>query len=183
MTAFDNALSTRRQLGQAMVAGKAKMTAAIRIGVSEYAGPRDPATKGVTGYMRNDLRLGAFPDLWAAAELSTNPSADPGLFDYRAILMLVPIEQRRLIMAQRVLGSDPARGLPHRWPFELHIDGLHAPIHCQKLDIGAGGGPVTAGGPPRAVDLFYAVAAWYGLSNALKGPWSGNATLRVALPS
>lgn len=182
MTAFDDALTVRRQMGQQMKLGRAKLTDAIRVGVSEYAGPHDPGTPSVTGYMRNDLRLGAFPDLWAAAELSTNPHDDPGLFDFRAILMLVPIEQRKLIMAQRVLGADPARGLPHRWPFVVHIDGLTSPIYCQKLDIGAGGDPVTPGGPPRAVDLFYAVTAWFGLSNVRTGPWSGNATIRVALP-
>jgi hypothetical protein len=168
-------MTARATLARSVAAGTAKMTSAYTIEASTFGGPRDGP--GYHGYKSEDLRYWVYPDVFACAELSTNPSAPLADLDYRALMMLLPIAQRHALIAARVPG-DPSTGLPHRWPFRIS-HGVDTAV-CGKLDIGRGSAP--AHGSPRAVDLFWVVAAWLGVENLTTGPWLGLVTVQIALP-
>ena len=117
------------------------------------------------------------PDPFAVAELSTNYTAPLADLDYRALMLGLPVEDRRPIIAERVQG-DPETGLPHRWPFRVSVAGFSAT--CAKLDIGRGG--PGAQGVKRSADLFWVLAAWLGVENTRTAGWSGIVRIDIALP-
>lgn len=181
MSTWDDALAARAALAAKITAGTARLATPFVCEATTFGGPHDPGT-GSSGYKGEDLRRWAPPEPFAIAELSTNYTAPTASLDYRALIMLVPLDQRRLIMGQRVTG-DPTTGLPHRWPFRvtLNTGGRAYSVVGAKLDRGRGGAP-TAPAVPRAADLFWLVAAWLGVENARTPGWAGIVTIEVALP-
>jgi hypothetical protein len=173
---WELAMSSRATLARDVDAGIARFAAPIVCEATTFGGPHDAGT-GHGGYKGEDLRRWCYPEPFACAELSTNYDAPIADLDFRAIIMLVPLAQRRELMASRVAG-DPPTGLPHRWPFRVSVAGQS--VTCAKLDIGRGGKPANVR-TPRALDLFWIVAAWLGVENAERVGWRGVVTIEVAL--
>lgn len=121
----------------------------ILVGASEYGGPGDPSTPGDKG------AFGALDGQTAYAELGLSGPGDSNWEDARKI--------------GDALGLGKA--LPPHTLLQITADG-HSVI-AEKLDVGAGGGPV--GNPPheRVIDLWYQTAAALGLDTTNSGQWSG----------
>jgi hypothetical protein len=121
----------------------------ILVGASEYGGPGDPTTSGDKG------AFGSLDGQMAYAELGLSGAGDSNWEDARKI--------------GEALGLSKA--LPPHALLQITADG-HSVI-AEKLDVGAGGGPV--GSPPheRVIDLWYQTAAALGLDTTNSGQWSG----------
>ncbi|HEY7891221.1 MAG TPA: N-acetylmuramoyl-L-alanine amidase [Solirubrobacteraceae bacterium] len=130
----------------------------ILVGASEYGGPGDPGTKGDKGSF-----IAHLTGHIAYAELGLSGPSDPNWQDAHKL--------------GDALGSG--RALPPHTKLQITANG-HSVI-AEKLDVGAGGGPV--GSPPRerAIDLWYQTAAALGLDSTNSGQWSG--LVRVQLTS
>lgn len=128
----------------------------IVVGASEYGGPGDPNTHGDKG------AFGALAGHMAYAELGLSGVSDSNWQDADKIGL--------------ALGLGKALA-PHT---ELQITANGHSVIAEKLDDGAGGGPV--GSPPkeRVIDLWYQTAAALGLDTTDSGAWSGLVTIKLA---
>jgi beta-N-acetylhexosaminidase len=117
----------------------------ILVGASEYGGPGDPGTSGDKGAFISHLTGHmAYAELGLSSSQGASKIGD-------------------------ALGLGKALA-PHT---KLQITANGHSVIAEKLDVGAGGGPV--GSPPheRVIDLWYQTAAELGLDNANSGQWSG----------
>ena len=128
----------------------------IVVGASEYGGPGDPGTPGDKG------AFGSLEGHMAYAELGLSGVRDNNWRDANKIGIALGL----------------GKALPPNTKLQITANG-HSVI-AEKLDDGAGGGPV--GDPPRerVIDLWYQTAQALGLDTADSGEWSGLVTIKLA---
>lgn len=179
MPTLAQAVAHRLALADQVRAGKASMAPAFTCLASTFGGEHESPKlqRDTKGYHEDDLRLWQFPAPFAIAELSTNPSANLKDLDFRAIIMQLDVDLRRMLIDERVPG-DPDTGLPHAWPMRITIN--NRSDVCAKVDIGRGGDGRP--GAPRCVDLWWGTGAWFGVENARTSSWTGLISVEVALP-
>lgn len=128
----------------------------IVVGASEYGGPGDPTTIGDKG------AFGSLEGHMAFAELGLSGASDSNWRDAAKI--------------GDALGLGKA--LPPHTRLQITANG-HSVI-AEKLDVGAGGGPVGTPPKERVIDLWYQTAEALGLDSARSGAWSGLVTVTLA---
>lgn len=128
----------------------------IVVGASEYGGPGDPGTPSDKG------AFGSLDGHMAYAELGLSGVSDSNWQDADKIGLALGL----------------GKALPPHTKLQITANG-HSVI-AEKLDDGAGGGPV--GDPPheRVIDLWYQTAKALRLDTVNSGEWSGLVTIKVA---
>jgi CHAP domain len=127
----------------------------VIVGASEYGGPGDPGTPSDEG------AFGLLDGRMAYAELGLSGTEDSNWQDANKI--------------GHALGLGGALA-PHT---KLQITANGHSVIAEKLDDGAGGGPVGSPSHERVIDLWYQTAAALGVDTTDSGQWSGLVRIQV----